>query len=54
MTLFSECQAKEDEPCRKIVFEFCILNGQRVTSQVIKEVLGKLLHEVYKFVSSKF
>ena len=49
MVLSLECQAEEDEPCRKALFEFCILNGHRVTSQVVKEVLGKLLHEVSTF-----
>lgn len=43
-----ECQSDEDEPCRKAVFEFCVKvsNGTRINSAVLKEVFGKLLHEV--------
>ena len=46
--LFIECQSEEDESCRKAVFKFCVevSNKEQVNTQVVKEVLGKLLHEV--------
>ena len=48
MSVYLDCQTDEDEPCRKAVFEFCVevSNSERVNSQVMKEVLGKLLYEV--------
>lgn len=46
--IFTACAADSAEPQRRVVFETCItaLNGERLQSQVAKDIIGKLLFEV--------
>lgn len=46
--IFTACAADSAEAQRRVVFETCItaLNGERLHSQVAKDIIGKLLFEV--------